>query len=67
MQKWDDAITLANIKHHPRSQELVDQFLEKLVESGQYEVAAEFLVRHERPEQSINLFLEGGYPTKAAK
>jgi hypothetical protein len=58
---------LAKIKNHPRQTQLMDQFLDRLITSGQYDVAAEFLEKHGQSKKSIELYLNGGFPTRAAR
>jgi len=67
MLKYDEAVSLAKAKLHPRSRELSEDLLTRLVNTGQYEVAAEFLEKHGDIVHAVKLFLEGGCPTKAAK
>ena len=67
MHRWEDAIGLAQVKAHPYLKKLVDDYLGFLTSSGQYELAAEFLERNGNPTYAVQLYLEGGLPTKAAK
>lgn len=45
----------------------MDEFLDRLVSTGQYDVAAEFLDKHGQSQKSIALYLDGGFPTRAAR
>lgn len=66
MHKWDQSISVAEATNHPDLDTLKQNYFQWLLDSGQEERAAQ--IREENGDfvGSINLYLQGGLPNRAA-
>jgi intraflagellar transport protein 172 len=66
LHKWDDSIKVAERKNHPDVKELKSNYFQWLLDTNQEGKAAE--VKEEEGDYiySIQLYLKGGLPAKAA-
>lgn len=67
LQKYDEAIAVAELKNRPEVDELRRNFLQWLLDSGQSERAAVLKEREGDFAVAVELFLRGGMPARAAQ
>lgn len=66
LHKWDDALAVATSKNHPQAHALRKEYFDYLINTKQEEIAGELKEREGDYMTAVNLYLKGGYPTKAA-
>lgn len=66
LQKWDESVRLAEKYNHPEIVAIKMQYYNWLLNNDQLDKAAELKEREGDPITAINLYIQGGYPAKAA-
>lgn len=66
LHRWDESIKIAEKKNHPDVKEFKENYFQWLLETNQEAKAAEVKEREGDYLTSINLYLRGGLPAKAA-
>ena len=66
LHRWDEAIEVAESRGLPEAGEMRRQYFKYLQDSGQEDKAAALKEREGDHLSAINLYLQGGYPGKAA-
>ena len=66
LQKWDESVKIAEKYNHPEIVNIKKQYYEWLLDNDQLDKAAELRERDGDYLAAINLYIEGGYPAKAA-
>lgn len=64
--KWDDALLVAESKSHPCVGQLRREYYDYLITTKQEEVAGDLKQREGDVNSAMQLYLKGGYPSKAA-
>ncbi|KAJ3038900.1 hypothetical protein HDV00_012822 [Rhizophlyctis rosea] len=67
MHKWDMSIKVAESKNHPQLETLKRNYFQWLIDSGQEDKAGELKEEDGDTIASINLYLKGGMPARAAQ
>ncbi|XP_046993145.1 intraflagellar transport protein 172 homolog [Schistocerca americana] len=67
LHKWDEALELAEMKSHPKSEELRNKYMKWLLESKQEDKAGEIKEREGDYETALNLYLKSNMPAKASR
>lgn len=65
-RRWDRAVEVAEANDHPDAREMREEYLDRLVRTGQEEKAGELKEREKDYLSAISLYLKGGIPAKAA-
>jgi intraflagellar transport protein 172 len=66
LQKWDESVKLAEKYNHPDIQGIKSQYYNWLLSNDQLDKAADLKEREGDFMTAINLYIQGGYPAKAA-
>jgi intraflagellar transport protein 172 len=64
--QWEDALQVAVAKQWPHLKPLREQYFQYLIQTRQEEIAGEFKEKNQEYQDALQLYLRGGYPTKAA-
>nr|CAD7454857.1 unnamed protein product [Timema tahoe] len=67
LHKWDEALALAEMKGHPRLEELKSEHMKWLLESKQEEKAGEIKEKEGDHETALAHYLRAGLPSLAAR
>jgi intraflagellar transport protein 172 len=65
--KYESAIRVAEQTHHPNEYDMKRQYYNYLLETKQFEVAAQMKEKNGDYTQAIDLYLKGNMPAKAAR
>ncbi|KAJ4427860.1 hypothetical protein ANN_23861 [Periplaneta americana] len=65
--KWDEALALAELKGHPKYEELREKHMKWLVESKQEERAGELKEKDGDYDTALSLYLRASLPTRASR
>ena len=66
LHRHDQAIAVAESRSHPDAQQMKAQFFQRLLSTGQEEVAARLREGDQKYSEAIDLYLKAGMPAKAA-
>eukprot|EP00357_Protocruzia_adherens_P015873 CAMPEP_0115035232 /NCGR_PEP_ID=MMETSP0216-20121206/41287_1 /TAXON_ID=223996 /ORGANISM="Protocruzia adherens, Strain Boccale" /LENGTH=1713 /DNA_ID=CAMNT_0002414595 /DNA_START=1 /DNA_END=5142 /DNA_ORIENTATION=+ len=66
LQRWDEAIRIAEKTNSPDVHDLKEKYMNWCIQSGLEDKAAELKEREGNYMESINFYLKGGMPAKAA-
>eukprot|EP01006_Ploeotia_vitrea_P031095 TRINITY_DN63406_c0_g1_i1.p1 TRINITY_DN63406_c0_g1~~TRINITY_DN63406_c0_g1_i1.p1 ORF type:complete len:1553 (+),score=958.06 TRINITY_DN63406_c0_g1_i1:271-4659(+) len=66
LHKWEDALQVARSRGHSEYHQLLKEYYDHLVNSGQEEVAGALKEREGDYMTALHLYLRGGFPAKAA-
>ncbi|CAL4073000.1 unnamed protein product, partial [Meganyctiphanes norvegica] len=67
LHKWDDAVELAEVKHHPDVESLRRAHIQWLLDTHQEERAGQLKENEGDYLAAINMYLKAGMPAKAAR